>query len=241
MKKKRLDELLIERKFVTNRGDAFIKITEGLVFADGQKAISPAQIVKPNVGIEVRSGKEYVGRGAFKLEGALEKFNIYVTGKVCADIGSATGGFTEVLLKHGAKKVYAIDTARGKLAPKLREDPRVVVMEGMDVRDVESLSDPIEVTTIDVSLVPLQNIVPHVRLFLSSKGSVIALFKPQYQTRDQKFLKHGVITDVSAREELLENFLQWAEEHGWRVKGTMESPIRGNEGNVEYLVFLKPI
>ena len=236
--KKRLDDRLTDLGLVEDKQDAFIKVTEGKIFVDGQKAISPAQLVKHDAKIEIRKGQEYVGRGALKLEAALKKFEIDVSGKICADIGAATGGFTEVLLKRGAKKVYAIDTARGKLAPKLREDPRVVVMEKTDIRNLQELPNPVEIATIDVSLIPLQDILPHTRRFLTEKGSVVALFKPQYQTRDPKILKHGVIRDEAERERLLENFLQWVEERGWKVKDTMESPIRGNEGNTEYLIWL---
>ncbi len=240
VKKKRLDDVLIERGRVETRDDAFVKVTEGLVFVDGQKAVSPAQLIWPDAKIEIRGKPEYVGRGAFKLEAALKKFGVDVSGKICADIGAATGGFTEVLLKYGAKKVYAIDTARGKLAPKLRGDSRVVVMEKTDIRDLESLPDPIEIATIDVSLIPLQDILSRMQAgLLSPKGRVIALFKPQYQTRDRKLLRRGIVTDTHAREKLLEIFLQWAEERGWKIKETMESPIRGNEGNLEYLLWLQ--
>ncbi len=225
-------------------------VTEGRVFVEGQKAVSPAQPVFLKTQIEIRGPQEFVGRGAYKLEAALEKFHIDVKNKVCADIGAATGGFTQVLLKYGALKVYAIDTAKGKMAPKLREDQRVVVMEEADVRDIE-LPEPINLVTIDVSLIPLQEILPAVRRFLSrtfsdekvrglsEDGSVVALFKPQYQTRDPKSLRHGIIKDIKVREGLLENFLQWAEERAWKIEGTMESPIRGSEGNTEYLVYFK--
>lgn len=239
MKKKRLDEILIEKSIASDREDAFVKVTEGLIFVDGQKAVSPAQPVDTKAKIEARGKSPYVGRGAFKLEAALQKFRISPAGKTCADIGSATGGFVEILLKYGAKKVYAIDTARGKLALKLREDPRVAVMEETDVRNIESLPEPVEIATIDVSLIPLEEILPRVRRLLSQKGEIIALFKPQYQTRDPKILKRGVVRDAAWRERLLENFLQWAEERGWKVKGTMKSPIRGSEGNVEYLLWLR--
>ncbi|MBI2640632.1 MAG: TlyA family RNA methyltransferase [Candidatus Sungbacteria bacterium] len=237
--KKRLDGILIEKGWARDRQEAFIIVTEGRVFVEGQKATSPAQQVYPDARVEVRGPREFVGRGAYKLEAALEKFKIDVSGKICADIGAATGGFTEVLLKYGARKVYAIDTARGKLAPKLREDSRVAVMEGVDVRDIESLPDPIEIATMDVSLIPLENILPHMRHFLKLRGDIIALFKPQYQTRDSKILRHGVIRDTKEREGLLENFLQWAEEHGWKIMGQMESPIRGGSGNAEYLIWLR--
>lgn len=238
MKKQRLDENLIGKELAGDKKDAFVIITEGRVFIDGQKAISPAQLVDTGAKIEIREGLQYVGRGAYKLEAALEKFGIDVSGKICADIGSATGGFTEVLLKHGAKKVYAIDTARGKLAPKLREDPRVLVMEGIDVRDVEQLPGQVDLGTIDVSLIQLRSILSAARRFLKLDGQTIALFKPQYETRDAKILKHGVVTDIGAREKLLNDFMDWAKNSGWETLGRIESPIRGGKGNVEYLMHL---
>jgi len=238
-KKKRLDSILIEKGWAKDKNEAFVVVTEGRVLVEGQKAISPAQVINPNARIEMRGGQEFVGRGAYKLEASLEKFNLDVQNKICADIGSATGGFTQVLLKAGAKKVYAIDTAKGKLALKLREDPRVTVMEGTDVRDIQSLPDPIHVATIDISLIPLEDILPHVKRLLSQGGAVVALFKPQYQTRDPKLLKHGVIRDPVERERLLESFLKWIKERGWKILDQMESPIRGSEGNTEYLIWLR--
>lgn len=239
MGKQRLDKILIKKGLTKDQKSPFIVITEGQVFVNGQKAVSPAQLVDAGAKIEVREGRQYVGRGAYKLEAALEKFGINVSGKICADIGAATGGFTEVLLKHGAKKVYAIDTARGKLAPKLREDPRVVVMERVDVRDLERLPEVADCVTIDISLIALENILPHTRRFLKPQGDVIALFKPQYETRDAKILKHGVIKDSAARERLLSDFIEWIKEKRWTVKNWMESPIRGSEGNIEYLIYLR--
>src|SRR5437762_1245569 len=133
MKQKRLDDILIAKGLLSGKKEAFIVITEGNVFVDGQKAVSPSQPVGEDAKIELRSPNQYVGRGAYKLEAAIRKFSIDVSGMVCADIGSATGGFVEVLLNHGAKKVYAIDTARGKLANKIRNDSRVVAMEGVNI------------------------------------------------------------------------------------------------------------
>ena len=133
MKGEHFDEYLLRNGAVKNKEEAFVIVTEGRVFVNGQKAVSPAQLVKDDDRIEVRGGREFVGRGAYKLEAAIERFGIDVAGKICADIGAATGGFTEVLLKRGAKKIYAIDAGRGKLDLKLREDPRVVVMEGVNV------------------------------------------------------------------------------------------------------------
>ncbi len=240
MQKRRLDEILLETDMVLSKEEAFIVVTEGKIFVDGQKAISPGQPVNPDSKIELRRGREFVGRGALKLKGALEQFKIDVTGKVCVDIGASTGGFTQILLRAGAKKVYAIDTTRGKLDLKLRTDPRVVVMENTDVRDVQSLPDQVQCVTIDISLIPLENILSRIAGHFLQKGTeIIALFKPQYQTRDQADLKHGIIIDDTVRQRLLHDFLTWVEENGFEIIDQMKSPIQGSEGNIEYLLHLK--
>lgn len=238
MKKQRLDEFLIQRGDAADKKSAFIVVTEGRVLVNGQKAISPAQFVAAGDRVEMRGQDRYVGRGALKLDAALEKFKIDVSGKICADIGAATGGFTEVLLRRGARKVYAIDTCHGKLVPKIREDDRVIVMERTDVRDLDKLPEAAELVTIDVSLIPLEHILPAVRRLLASNGSVVALVKPQYETRDQTILRHGIVRDDAARERILKTFLAWAKENGWKVVNQMESPIRGGKGNTEYLLQL---
>lgn len=237
MRKKRLDEILIEKGWVKDKSEAFVVVTEGRVFVDGQKAVSPAQPVDPAANIEMKRAREFVGRGAYKLKAALEKFSITVEGKICADIGAATGGFTEVLLKYGAKKVYAIDTAKGKLDPKLRDNSRVVVMEETDVRDLEYLPEVPEIVSIDVSLISLSSILPAVKKFAPG-AEVVALFKPQYEARDPSMLHHGVIKNPEVREGLLSDFKGWLSEHEWNIKEVVESPIRGSEGNVEYLIYL---
>jgi len=239
MRKQRLDEILIKRGVASDRTDAWLKVMEGLILVDGARAISPAQLIDPEAKIELRDKFPYVGRGALKLEAALKRFAINVQGKICADLGSATGGFTEVLLKRGARKVYAIDTARGKLVWKLRQDPRVVVMEGQDVRDLKKLPEIIDLVTIDVSLIPLQNILQATRRLLSPKGEVIALFKPQYETRDPKVLQRGIVRTKAARQKLWNDFRRWTKKKGWKILDWMESPLRGSKGNVEYLVHLK--
>lgn len=239
MKKQRLDTYLIEHKFASDRNEAFVIVTEGRVFVEGQKAVSPSQFVLPTAWIEVRPLNPYVGRAAYKLEGALKAFDVKVEGLVCVDIGAATGGFTQVLLLRGARKVYAIDTAKGKLAPKLREDPRVVVMEETDIRHVERLPELVDLATIDISLISLTQILPHAKRLLKSDGIVIALFKPQYETRDPAMLRHGIVKDDASREQLLNDFIQWLAENNWHIQGKMESPIRGSEGNVEYLFMLR--
>ncbi|OGZ96626.1 MAG: hypothetical protein A2847_00855 [Candidatus Sungbacteria bacterium RIFCSPHIGHO2_01_FULL_50_25] len=239
MKKKRLDDILIERGTVEDRQGAFIVVTEGNVFVGGQKAVSGAQMVDVGADIRVRESRAYVGRGAYKLEAAIKKFETDAQGKVCLDIGAATGGFTEVLLNHGAKKVYAVDTAKGKMALKLREDPRVVLIEGTDIRALKKLPEEVKVATIDVSLIPLQEILPHVKRFLADTGEVIALLKPQYETRDPKILRHGVIKNTRDRKRVLDGFLRFARDSGWDVRDYIESPIRGSKGNVEYLIYLR--
>jgi len=235
--KKRLDEILMGRGLAKDKNNAFIIVTEGMVLVNGQKAVSPSQLVGEDAKIELLEERKYVGRGAYKLEAALKEFKFDVRGKVCADIGSATGGFVEVLLNHGAKKVYAVDTAKGKLDLKLRENPRVKVMEGIDVRDLKDLSEKVNLVAIDVSLISLRQILTASRRFLLPEGVVIALFKPQYETRDQKILKHGVIKDDKARENLFNDFLKWVDENNWRVLDKMESPIKGSKGNIEYLIY----
>ncbi|MFY9462281.1 MAG: SAM-dependent methyltransferase, partial [Candidatus Sungiibacteriota bacterium] len=189
MKKQRLDEMLIREERAKDKNDAFVIVTEGRVLVNSQKAVSPAQMIGEDDKVEVKGEKEHVGRGAYKLEAALAKFNIDVHGKICVDIGSATGGFVEILLKYGAKKVYAVDTARGKLDLKLRSRPEVTVMEGTDVRDVKSLPENIDLVTADVSLLSLRNILPHVAR-LAPESEAVVLFKPQYETRDPSILRH---------------------------------------------------
>lgn len=239
-RKKRLGDLLIERGWAKDARAAFIAVTEGTIFVDGRKAISPAQPVDPGGAVvAIRGGAEYVGRGAHKLASALDAFDIDPNGAVCADIGAATGGFTEVLLRRGAKKVYAIDTARGKLAEKVRRDPRLVPMEKTDARRIESLPERADIVVIDVSLVSLRAILKAAGRFLKPEGAVVALFKPQYETRDPAVLRHGIIRDAEAREALRSDFSVWATGHDWKIKGMIESPIRGDKGNTEYLFYLR--
>lgn len=238
MKKQRLDEYLLEKGIAKDAREAFVIVTEGRVFVAGQKAVSPAQFITHSQKITVRGERDFVGRGALKLDAAIKNFKINAAEKVCADIGSATGGFTEVLLKNGAKKVYAIDTAVGKLDFRLREDSRVAVLEGIDVRDLAALPEEVELVTIDISLISLVQILPAVRRFLAAGGSVVALFKPQYETRDPSILHHGIIQGEEHRLLLLTQFKGWLSKNGWRIVAEMESPIRGGKGNVEYLFHL---
>ena len=240
MKKKRLDEILIGRGIAKDKRDAFVRVTEGDIFVEGQKAVSPAQQFAPETPIRVRERSPYVGRGGFKLAAALEAFHIDPTDKVCADIGAATGGFTDVLLQRGAAKVYAIDAGGGKLALKLREDPRVVVMEETNILHLSSLPEPIGLLVADLSFTSLRYLLDVMKKFLAPHAEVVTLFKPQYEVAEHE-LSHGIVTDRGARERALREFLAYANEHHWEVMNTTESPIPGSKGNIEYLVHLKSL
>lgn len=231
---------MMDQNYAADKESAFILVTEGRATVNGQKAISPAQMVTTDARIVVRGiENRYVGRGALKLLGALDEWRIDLSGLVSADIGAATGGFTEILLRRGVRRVYAIDTAYGKLDLKLREDRRVVVMEKTDVRNLQNLPEQVDLAVMDVSLISLRDTLPLATRFLKPEGLVIALFKPQYETRDPRLLKNGVIISQVARETLLNEFLMWADGAGWQTIQHMKSPIRGSTGNVEYLLLLQ--
>lgn len=239
MKKKRLDDILIERGFAENKVTALKIILGGYVLARGQKAISPSQIFLPDVAIVIKVPSRYVGRGGEKLAHAIKNFGINVSGMVCLDIGAATGGFTDVLLQNSAQRVYAVDTAKGKLALKLRTDQRVIVMEEINVSDLRMLPEKVDCACVDVSLMSLRNILPLLPKFLKSEGFIVALFKPQYEVLDKNFLKYGVLENKEIRKETLNSFLEWLKENNWNLLRQTTSPIRGAEGNVEYLLYIK--
>lgn len=241
MKKKRLDEILVEKNLAATKEDALKLILGGEIFVRGQKAVSPAQMVDSDEEILMREKARYVGRGGEKLAHAIKEFGIEPAGTICLDIGSATGGFVDVLLQHGAKKVYAVDTAKGKLDLKLREDPRVVVMEGVNILGLPALPEPVDLITIDVSLISLRHVFPRLSKFLRADWEVVALFKPQYEVSDKRFLKHGILEDDAMREKTLNDFIAWLPENGWELLNKSTSPIKGSEGNVEYLLFIKSI
>lgn len=238
MKKKRLDEILIERGLVKDKNEAFIRVTEGFVLVEGQKAISPAQPFDPGSDIKVKTVSPYVGRGGFKLAGGLKAFSLDLSGKVCLDIGSATGGFTDVMLQNGAAKVYAIDTAWGKLHPKLREDERVVALEKTNILHMSELSEKADFAASDLSLTSLRHLLLVLPKFLKADAEAVLLFKPQYEVAAHE-VKHGIVEDEAIRERALQELLQHIEANGWTVLGKATSPIRGAKGNVEYLIHLK--
>lgn len=240
--KKRLDVLLVERGLQESRQKAQATIMSGLVFVKGQRVDKPGTAVAEDAEIEVRGNAlPYVSRGGLKLEKAMASFPISLDGAVCADIGASTGGFTDCMLQNGAVKVYAVDVGYGQLAWKLRSDPRVVCLERTNARYLtqEQIPDVLDFASIDVSFISLKLILPAVFGLLKDQGHVACLVKPQFEAGKEKVGKKGVVRDPAVHLEVLEQFLIHARESGFAVLGMTFSPIRGPEGNIEYLGYLE--
>ncbi len=240
--KTRLDVLLVERGFLESRQKAQSTIMSGLVFVNQQRVDKPGTAVANDAEIEVRGNVlPYVSRGGLKLEKAMASFPIDLNGAVCGDIGASTGGFTDCMLQNGAEKVYAVDVGYGQLAWKLRSDPRVVCMERTNARylDHEQIPDELDFASIDVSFISLKLILPAVCGILKDGGHVACLVKPQFEAGKEKVGKKGVVRDPAVHLEVLENFLIHAKESGFTVLDITFSPIRGPEGNIEYLGYLE--
>jgi len=235
MAKKRLDVLLVERGLAESRTQAQRLIRAGLVRVRGQVADKPGPQVMTNVEITLQARPRFVGRGGEKLEAALARFELDVTGAVAADVGASTGGFTDCLLQHGARRVYAIDVGYGQLAWRLRNDPRVVVMERTNARYLESLPEPVSLVTADVAFISLRLILPAAVRWLNPEGQVVALIKPQFEARRREVGKGGVVRDPEVHRRVLERVLSIAAELGLGLRGLMPSPLRGPAGNVEFL------
>lgn len=241
MSKQRLDLLLFERGLAESREKAKTTIMSGCVFVDGRRADKPGQTYPDSCEIQVRrSGPEYVSRGGLKLEKALAEFAVDPTGCICLDCGASTGGFTDCLLKRGAARVYAVDVGYGQLAWSLRTDERVVTMERTNIRYVthEQIPDKLDLCTIDVSFISLKLVLPVLRTLLRDGGEVLCLVKPQFEAGREKVGKKGVVRDPAVHREVLEGFLVNAAEADFSVTEMTFSPIRGPEGNIEYLAHL---
>lgn len=239
--KERLDNVLVERGLVPTRAKARGLIMAREVKVNGEVVDKAGAAVGPDDTVELVSTMPYASRGGYKLAGALEKFGVAVTGRVCADVGACTGGFTDVLLQHGAQKVFALDVGYGQLDWKLRQDARVVVMERTNARYVEKLDDPIEFVCIDVSFISLKIILPAVAQWITPTADVVVLVKPQFEAGKELVGKGGIVRDPAVRQAVLDDVLQWSQTHGWQVCQWMESTIQGADGNVEYLAWLKPL
>ena len=241
MAKKRLDVLLTEQGYFESRQKAQATIMSGLVFVNGQRVDKTGASIAEDAQIEVR-GKAipYVSRGGLKLEKAMKVFPVRLDGKICADIGASTGGFSDCMLQNGAAKVYAVDTGYGKLDWKIRSDPRVVALERTNARYLthEQVPDELDFASVDVSFISLRLILPALRGVLKEDGSVVCLVKPQFEAGRDKVGKKGVVRDPKVHLEVLEHFLEHAREADFTVRDMTYSPIKGPEGNIEYLGYL---
>jgi 23S rRNA (cytidine1920-2'-O)/16S rRNA (cytidine1409-2'-O)-methyltransferase len=211
----------------------------GVVFVNGIRVDKAGTIVKEDSSIEIKDSQlRYVSRGGIKLEAALEGFRIEVNNKVALDIGASTGGFTDCILQHGAKKVYAVDVGYGQLDSKLRQDPRVIVLERINARYLKSddISDLIDIATIDVSFISLTNIVPAVLNFLKSGGVIVALIKPQFEVGKGEVGKGGIVRDEAKHREVIDKISRFLEGLNCKILGVIPSPILGADGNKEFLV-----
>lgn len=241
MAKERLDALLVKRNLVQSRERAKTTIMAGLVLVDGQKVDKAGTMVKPEAEIRVLGNTlPYVSRGGLKLEKAIREFGVSLQGKVAADIGASTGGFTDCMLQNGAVKVFAIDVGYGQLAWSLRTDERVVNMERTNVRNVtpEQLGQPVDLASIDVAFISLEKVLPAVREMLQPEGEIVALIKPQFEAGREKVGKKGVVREPSVHEEVIFRVLALARQMELTPKALTYSPVKGPEGNIEYLAWL---
>ena len=250
MAKVRLDVLLVERGLAESRAKAQAMIMAGQVRVSDQVALKPATAIPADSVITVDLGPRFVSRGGEKLDAALDAFAIDVTGWICADVGASTGGFTDCLLQRGAAKVYAIDVGKGILHWKLRNDPRVIVMEETNARYVESLPEPVSLVTVDASFISLRILLPVVKRWLfplsasvldenKEEKVVLALIKPQFEAGKKDVARgDGVIRDPEIHRQVLQDVLGFAQQNGFQIRGLIKSPLLGPKGNAEFLVWL---
>ena len=239
-KKERLDILLVDRGIITSRERAKTSIMAGKVFVDGRRVDKAGEKVPVTANIEYKGEKlPYVSRGGLKLEKAMKNFPITLKGKVCMDIGASTGGFTDCMLQNGASKVFSIDVGYGQFAWKLRTDERVVCMERTNIRYVkpEDLGELVDFASIDVSFISLKKIMPATVELLKDNSEVVALIKPQFEAGKEKVGKKGVVRDIEVHKEVVFGIIDYLIEHNLNVLGVSYSPIKGPEGNIEYLVY----
>ncbi len=240
--RERLDVLLVKRALAESREKAKALIMTGNVFVEGQREDKAGSTFPPDASIEIK-GKpmKYVSRGGYKLEKAIELWQVPLEGRICMDVGSSTGGFTDCMLQNGARKVYAIDVGTNQLAWKLRQDERVVSMEKTNIRYVtgEDVPEPIGFASIDVAFISLDKVLGPVRNLLEEHGRVVALVKPQFEAGREKVGKKGVVRDRKVHLEVVERIMGFALEQGFYIRSLEYSPIKGPEGNIEYLLYLE--
>lgn len=246
-KKLRLDSLLAAKGLIESREKARALILAGKVLVNGTKADKAGTFVRPEACLEILQKIPYVSRGGLKLEAALKSFNIDVKGKIAMDVGASTGGFTDCLLQHGARKIYAIDVGYGQLAWKLRNDSRVILLEKTNIRYLDEkvrgqefedlIKSNIDIATVDVSFISLLKVIPKVINFLKKNGEIVALIKPQFEVARKDVGKGGVVKDEAKRLEVIEKITKELRDMGLEVKGVIKSPLVGPKGNIEYFIY----
>lgn len=239
--KKRLDVLLVEQGLADSREKAKAIIMSGIVYVDNNKEDKAGTTFEETARIEVRGNTlKYVSRGGLKLEKAMNNFGVTLEGKVCMDVGASTGGFTDCMLQNGAVKVYSVDVGHGQLAWKLRNDERVVCMEKTNIRYVtpDDIDDVIEFASIDVSFISLTKVLPAVRELMTPGGEIVCLIKPQFEAGRDKVGKKGVVRELSTHIEVVQMIVDYARANGFRTLHLSYSPIKGPEGNIEYLLHI---
>jgi len=239
--KERLDRLLLSREITDSREKAKALIMAGDILVDGIPVTKPGTMVDTSAAIELKGEIPFVSRGGMKLDAALNHFRIDIEGMIVMDVGSSTGGFTDCLLKRGAKKVYCIDVGYGQMAWPLRMDQRVILLERTNIRylERERIPDTVDFATIDVSFISLKKVIPRVREFVSKGGGILALIKPQFEVGKGKVGKGGIIRDEDARQAAVRSVREYAEGIGLKTIGVFQSPIKGHKGNIEYFLYLK--
>lgn len=237
----RLDQRIIQLGLLESREKAKAMIMAGQVYVNGQKELKAGTNVKPEDSIEVRGSMEFVSRGGYKLKKAVSVFPITLKDKICMDIGASTGGFSDCMLQNGAKKVYCVDVGYGQLAWKIRSDPRVVNLERTNIRYVtdEQVPDKIDFASVDVSFISLELVLPVAYNLLSDDGETVCLIKPQFEAGRENVGKKGVVRDINVHKDVINKIYLFAKQLGFAVCGLDFSPIKGPEGNIEYLIYLK--
>lgn len=240
--RQRLDALLVARGLAPTRAKAQALVLAGLVRSEGRRLAKPGVLLPADTPLELLPSRRYVGRGALKLGPILDRFGVAVSGRVALDVGASTGGFTQVLLERGARTVLALDVGRGQLDASLRSDPRVVVLDGVNARQLEPAVLPAApcLAVVDVSFISLELVLPAVAACLEPGGEIVALVKPQFEVGRGRVGRGGVVRSPEARRGVLERLVRFSRERGWGVLAVAPSPVRGAEGNLEYFLHLAP-
>ncbi len=237
----RLDQYLAEKGLCKSRTAAQSLIKSGGVSVNGAPCTKPSADVSETDAVAITGEQlKYVGRGGLKLEGAVNAFGIELSGLVCLDIGSSTGGFTDCMLQNGAARVYAVDVGTDQLDPKLRADSRVIVMEQTDIRTAQ-LPEQVDFVGTDVSFISLKQVIPHINRLLKMKGRAAALIKPQFEAGRQALNKKGIVKDEKIRRRVVEDITLFAQQCGFAVLGVTDSPVQGGDGNTEYLMYIEKV